>query len=121
VKNKEFKTAPDCPVIPHPDDNFARGECCCNCEHQLKDYWQCTTVDQDWRDDYEAAKGEKPPQCVCNIVKGYICVPPGFIKNGRRTAHSNWSEHGMCEMHERRILRDNNGEPIPLNEGTKDV
>jgi len=64
----------DC-AIPH------RGSCCCNCRWHVEDFHHCTTVPD--------RKG-----CVCSEHKGWICMAEGD------RAHSGWSEHGMCEMHE---------------------
>jgi hypothetical protein len=43
----------------------------------------------------EAAGG-----CVCGIAKGWICAPPESDR-----AHSGWTEHGICEMHEE-VMRE---------------
>jgi len=42
---------------------------------------------------------EKIGKCVCDLPKGYICAAPEF----KGTAHSNWTEHGMCEMHDFKV------------------
>jgi hypothetical protein len=66
------------------------NRCCCNCKHHLEDFHHCTTV-----------IGRNPGErCYCGDSKGWICL--GEIAcdplNGR--AHSGWSEHGECELHE---------------------
>lgn len=60
--------------------------CCCNCKHHIRDYHHCTTTGR-------TADG----QCSCSLPRGWICMPPEFSG----TAHSGWTEHGMCEMHDR--------------------
>lgn len=69
-----------------------KGHCCCNCKYHIEDFYHCTTVTRDEKlrlsDD----------NCVCNIHKGWICMPQHLEGIGR--AHSGWEEHGMCEMHE---------------------
>ena len=62
------------------------GACCCNCIHHLRDNHHCTTAHE---------LREKKGGCVCSEPKGWICAPPEF----EGTAHSGWTEHGMCEMH----------------------
>lgn len=61
-------------------------QCCCTCKHRLTDYHHCT-IHRDLR---ETVKG-----CVCSIPKGYICIAPEL-----RQAFSEWTEHGLCELHE---------------------
>jgi len=62
------------------------GSCCCNCLYHLRDNYHCTTAPE-----LRTEKGG----CVCGEQKGWICAPPEF----EGTAHSGWTEHGMCEMH----------------------
>ena len=64
--------------------------CCCTCVYHLEDYENCTT-NQSLRN--------KKNVCICNIQKGYICY--AYI-DGMGRAHSNWGEHGMCELHEKK-------------------
>jgi hypothetical protein len=61
------------------------GSCCCNCRWHVEDFHHCTTA-RDLR--------EQTKKCVCGEHKGWICMAP------EDRAHSGWSEHGMCEMHE---------------------
>jgi hypothetical protein len=63
------------------------GSCCCNCLYHLQDNYHCTTAPE-----LRTEKGG----CMCGEQKGWICAPPEF----EGTAHSGWTEHGMCEMHE---------------------
>lgn len=65
------------------------GRCCCNCKSHLEDFHHCTTVSD-----------RKPGTCFCNDHKGWICM--GML--GDSKAHSGWSEHGICEMHEKKKL-----------------
>ena len=60
--------------------------CCCNCENHLEDFNHCTTIK------------EPHDKCVCNEHKGWICRMQ-FDDTGYIRYHSDWSEHGMCEMH----------------------
>jgi len=66
----------------HEHGNW-NGRCCCNCRWHIEDFYHCTTY-----------KGPAS-QCMCSTHKGWICMPPDF-----GGAHSDWTEHGMCEMHE---------------------
>ena len=39
-----------------------------------------------------------------NGVRGYVCLAPEFFdRHGRKIVFSNWTEHGMCEMFEKRL------------------
>lgn len=58
------------------------GSCCCNCRWHIEDFHHCTTVE------------DRGGKCVCSEPKGWICMSP------EGHAHSGWTEHGMCEMHE---------------------
>lgn len=65
-------------------------QCCCVCKHHYPDYEHCTTN--------RKLRKEKD-DCICNILKGYICIPPEF--GGR--AYSGWERHSIgCEMFERK-------------------
>ena len=60
-------------------------QCCCNCAWHFEDYLHCNTIED-----------RKDHGCVCNIIKGYICIPPEF--EGRM--HSGWPKHSCgCEMY----------------------
>lgn len=61
-------------------------QCCCTCRYHEPDYHHCTTVSPEFRAQHEG--------CVCSIQKGWVCRPPEW-----EGVHSNWSEHGLCEMH----------------------
>lgn len=88
-----------------------KGCCCCNCRFHVADYYHCTTKPE-LRDELERLYGHlNPPQsdtlpgpiikhigCICGIQKGWVCLAPEF--DG---VHSDWDEHGMCEMH---LLKD---------------
>lgn len=63
-----------------------KGRCCCTCRWHIEDFHHCTTA-------WAMRKGKGG--CVCGEHKGWICMPPELER-----AHSGWSEHGMCEMHE---------------------
>ena len=81
------------------------GSCCCNCQYHKQDFYHCTTID---RIAYSIATNKPAPAgCVCSLHKGWICT--GMEGEGGG-AHSGWSEHGMCEMHMRKVqLTDNSG------------
>ena len=64
------------------------GCCCCNCENHLEDFYHCTTV----------PRPKEKEGCVCSVHKGWICRM-AFYDSGEVYHHSNWAEHGMCEMH----------------------
>lgn len=59
-------------------------ECCCTCNNHVRDYEHCTTN--------PLLRMEKKT-CICSISKGYICTAPEM-----EGMHSNWGEHGLCEM-----------------------
>ena len=68
------------------DKGWHNGDCCCNCANHIEDFYHCTTV--------ERKEGEG---CVCSKHKGWICL---VSFDGEKTiAHSNWAEHGFCELH----------------------
>lgn len=69
------------------DKGWHDGSCCCNCEHHIEDFYHCTT----------SPKPDGAEGCVCSIHKGWICLIS--MEGETPIAHSNWSEHGMCEMH----------------------
>jgi len=55
------------------------GACCCNCKWHIRDYSHPDT-------------NGKP----ISIQRGWICFAPEFDD----CVFSEWSEHGLCEMHE---------------------
>ena len=57
--------------------------CCCTCRYHHEDFHHCTTTK------------DRGNRCVCSDHKGWICM-------GLERAHSGWSAHGMCELHEPR-------------------
>ena len=63
------------------------GMCCCNCKNHYEDFYHCTT----------SPKPENKEGCVCSTHKGLICLIS--FDGERAKAHSNWGEHGMCEMY----------------------
>jgi hypothetical protein len=63
-----------------------KGRCCCTCRWHIEDFHHCTTIDRSKFADKD---------CVCSLHKGWICFP---LAEGR--AHSGWTEHGICEMHD---------------------
>lgn len=63
------------------------GSCCCNCKNHYEDFYHCTTQ----------PKPEGVGGCVCSVHKGWICIIE--FEEGQTRAHSNWSEHGFCEMY----------------------
>ena len=72
------------------DKGWHDGSCCCNCKHHYEDFYHCTT----------SPKPDGVDGCVCGIHKGWVCLIS--FEGERPRAHSNWGEHGMCELHERR-------------------
>ena len=82
-----------------------RGECCCNCRHNLQDFYDCTTTKQ-----HEG--------CVCNQPKGYVCA----LRLNEGIVYSGWTEHGMCEMWKRqeRVIRFKNGTSIKFSGNSED-
>lgn len=62
--------------------------CCCTCASRLTDYHHCTTSPE---------LRKEVGGCVCDIVKGFICMAPELNRQ-----YSGWSEHGMCEMWSKR-------------------
>lgn len=56
-----------------------QGRCCCNCRYHLRDH------------SHPLTNGG-----VISQQRGWICDPPELDM-----AFSGWSEHGMCEMHDR--------------------
>lgn len=73
---------------PNKHDPIFGDQCCCNCIHRLIDMTHCCTTPD-----------RKDGECHCMNPKGYICFP-GETTNGELFAHSGWSEHGLCELHE---------------------
>jgi hypothetical protein len=69
------------------DQGWHTGQCCCNCGNHYEDFYHCITEPKPTDDD----------KCVCNIHKGWICLMQ-FEDEERPHAHSNWPEHGFCEM-----------------------
>ena len=80
----------DCPNREGLGREGGHGRCCCNCRHHLPDYYHCCTVEL-------PPTSGKSRMCVCSLQKGWICYIDDL--EGAR-AHSNWSEHGECEMHD---------------------
>ena len=72
------------------DKGWHDGSCCCNCKHHYEDFYHCTTLPNP-----EGIEG-----CVCSTHKGWVCLIS--FEGEQPRAYSNWSEHGMCEMYERR-------------------
>ncbi len=74
-------------------------QCCCTCKHRLTDYHHCTTTGV--VGDKSALKnGEE--DCVCSHQRGYICAAGLALDSKNPRVHSGWSEHGMCELWEKR-------------------
>lgn len=71
---------------PNQFDPDFGGACCCNCKHRVEDFWHCTTHPV-----------RESRECRCSEPKGWICLGE-WIQGGN--AHSGWSEHGLCEMHD---------------------
>jgi len=67
------------------------GRCCCNCRYHLADYYSCSTVE---RASDEVKRHYQEIGCVCGIHKGWVCAAPESDR-----VHSDWDEHGMCELH----------------------
>jgi hypothetical protein len=61
------------------------GQCCCNCEYHLPDFYHCTT---------NRLLRDQLSTCICSIQKGWVCASPEM----HPTVHSDWDQHGMCEM-----------------------
>lgn len=77
--------------------------CCCTCKHRLIDYHHCTTTGQ--CGDKSGFKPGEPIElnCICSRPRGYICAAGiAYGENGR--VYSGWSEHGMCELHEKKAV-----------------
>lgn len=70
------------------DKGWHTGDCCCNCCNHYEDFYSCVS--------HPKPKGVKG--CVCSTHKGWICLIQ-FENEEKPRAHSNWSEHGFCEMH----------------------
>jgi len=66
------------------------GQCCCNCGNHYEDFYHCITEPKP--DSYD----KNNPKCVCNVHKGWICLVS--FEGEEPKAHSDWSEHGFCEM-----------------------
>ena len=65
-----------------------QGDCCCNCENQLK------LMKHPWNKEF--GKGSITEQC------GYVCVMKfGDNSNSGEAVYFDF-EHGMCEMHHRK-------------------
>jgi hypothetical protein len=63
-------------------------QCCCTCKHHRPVHYHCTT---DW------PLKEQIGGCICNIQKGWACVPPDGL------VHDQWCEHSVgCELHDGR-------------------
>jgi hypothetical protein len=72
-------------------DQSTHGRCCCNCKYHLEDLYHCTTID---RIQFAVDNNVKAPDgCVCSLHKGWICSTP-------IGSYSDWTAHGLCEMHE---------------------
>lgn len=69
------------------DKGWHDGSCCCNCKNHIEDFYHCTTSPKPYGVD----------GCVCSTHKGWICLIS--MEGEKPIAHSNWSEHGMCEMY----------------------
>ncbi len=68
-------------------------DCCCNCKYLVPDY------------SHPCTDGKRVTE-----QRGWICI--GLLDEGM--AHSDWLEHGLCELHDRRetaaALLDTSGE-----------
>ena len=71
--------------------------CCCICKLHIPDHFQCTTHPLLRKSIEKSVK----PFCICGLQKGWICLAPEL-----EFAHSNWPEHGMCEMFTKRDRED---------------
>lgn len=69
------------------DKGWNDGSCCCNCKNHYEDFYHCTTL----------PKPNNSKDCICSTHKGWICIIS--FEGEKPKAHSNWSEHGFCEMH----------------------
>lgn len=72
-------------MIVKCDKGGPDGVCCCNCKNHIEDFHHCMTVK------------EKHDGCVCSKHKGWICLIS--FEGEKPRAHSNWLEHGYCELH----------------------
>lgn len=78
------------------------GQCCCVCRWHLPDFEHCA-VNEKLR--------EEKQNCICNILKGYICYPPDF--GGK--AFSGWPRHSIgCELF---TPQEKGGDNMPKKDG----
>jgi hypothetical protein len=62
------------------DEDWHKGECCCNCANHIEDFHHC------------CVDGQPDGKCVCSEHKGWICISDPL------RAQSGWSKHGFCEL-----------------------
>lgn len=68
------------------------GQCCCNCEYHLRDYYHCSTH-------RELRNALKVDQCICSLPKGWVCAGFAFAE-GLGQVNSEWPEHSIgCELY----------------------
>lgn len=85
------KLLPSTPCPPPHPGMESDGSCCCNCRWHARDYRHCS---------HDRKPGEPRVGCICGEQKGWVCLAPEFVaEDGTARVHSNWSEHGLCEMH----------------------
>jgi len=84
------KLLPTTPCPPYVSESETRA-CCCNCRWRARDHRHCN---------HDRKPGEDP--CICGEQRGWICMAPEFFDEaaGESVMHSNWPEHGLCEMHD---------------------
>lgn len=70
-----------------------KDRCCCNCRYHVEDFYHCSATQGTEAESLRTMSGK----CVCNQHRGWICI--GMLVQGGN-AHSGWSEHGMCEIHD---------------------
>lgn len=78
---------PDCCLDKPGPDKTPWNQCCCKCKFHLPIHEHCCT---------NPKLADKKGRCICHILKGWACAPPGF---GR--IYDKWPKHGEgCEMYQ---------------------
>jgi hypothetical protein len=68
------------------------GRCCCNCR------WQLAALAHPWNKGF--AKGR-----VTEVI-GWLCTEPTFLEGETPGAVFSDSKHGLCEMHEVKVIEE---------------
>jgi len=76
--------------------NSDMKQCCCVCEWHIEDHYHCITAVR-LRDEVERMINDS--RCICGMIRGWICLAPGFSDKEKKIAFSDWPEHSIgCEM-----------------------